>query len=231
MSILGTKNSDTKENAKDVYHFPTSKNALIIFTRNPELGKCKTRLAATVGDESALKIYEFLIQHTVSITQHTHADKFVFYSEKVKNNDQWDNSIFSKAEQEGDDLGARMYNAFATIFRRGYKNAIVIGSDMYDLSTEDLDQGFSALENNDFVIGPAEDGGYYLLGMKHLTASVFNNKTWGTDTVLKETLKDLSEHTVCKLDTRNDVDYYEDIKDIEVFQQFLNEPTDFKKDV
>ncbi|OAB79829.1 TIGR04282 family arsenosugar biosynthesis glycosyltransferase [Cochleicola gelatinilyticus] len=230
MAILGTKNHDNKEDAKDVFHFPTSKNALIIFTRNPELGKCKTRLAATVGDESALKIYEFLIQHTVSITKLANADKFVFYSENVQNNDQWENMIYSKTEQVGEDLGARMYHAFADVFRRGYENAIVIGSDMYDLSTQDLNEAFSALENNEFVIGPAEDGGYYLLGMKHLTASVFRNKTWGTNTVLEETLKDLKDHSVCKLSIRNDVDYYEDIKDIDVFKQFLSVPTNPKKD-
>ncbi len=227
MAILGLKSTDGNENSKEVFHFPTSKNALIIFTRNPELGKCKTRLAATVGDEAALKIYNFLLQHTVKITTPLKADKFVYYSVEHRESDSWDNSIFSKKVQSGEDLGTRMQQAFSEIFKLGYERAIIIGSDMYDMDTQDIQNAFTALETHDAVIGPAEDGGYYLLGMKAVHEAVFKNKTWGTDTVLAATLHDLKDLKVAKLEEKNDVDYYEDIQDIEVFQQFF--PSELKK--
>ena len=194
---------------------------LIIFTRNPELGKCKTRLAATTGNESALEIYKFLLQHTVTITKDLEVDKQVHYSVKVRENDIWDSKIYTKKQQEGEDLGARMNRAFKQAFDAGYKKVIVIGSDMYDLSQQDIELAFKELDNHDSVIGPAEDGGYYLFGMKSLNSSVFLNKKWGTDTVLAETLEDLKTENIKQLEVRNDVDYYEDIKDIEAFKKFL----------
>ena len=92
---------------------------------------------------------------------------------------------------------------------------------MLDLSQEDLENAFKSLEKNDFVVGPAEDGGYYLLGMKKFMPALFKNKTWGTETVLKDTLADLENETTALLETRNDVDYYEDIKDTDAFAPFL----------
>lgn len=220
MALLSKKETDGDEDYTADFHFPTSNNLLIIFTRNPELGKCKTRLAATVGDESALEIYKFLLKHTVSITQTLNADKQVHYSDNVRKNDLW-NDHFAKKLQIGEDLGLRMQRAFAQGFKDGYKNIIIIGSDMYDLNQQDLEQAFKYLNEHDYVIGPAEDGGYYLIGMKSLNSDVFKNKHWGTDTVLANTLKDLEGEDVKLLDTRNDVDYYEDIKDIEAFKPFL----------
>lgn len=198
-----------------------SKNLLLIFTRNPELGKCKTRLAKTVGDESALEIYKFLLKHTVEITENLEVDKAVYYSVKVRENDLWDENIYQKYKQNGADLGIRMKHAFEQGFKDGYENIIIIGSDMYDMSQEDLEQAFSELENSDVVIGPAEDGGYYLLGMSSLQAKVFSNKDWGKETVLEDTLADLKSVSVKLLEERNDVDYFSDIKHIDVFQQFL----------
>ncbi len=197
------------------------KNLLLIFTRNPELGKCKTRLAATIGDQKALEVYTFLLQHTVSITKNLNVDKEVYYSEQVRKNDFWNEKIYVKREQTGNDLGIRMHNAFAKGFEQGYHNIIIIGSDMYDLSEDDLNKAFQQLYTYDYVLGPAEDGGYYLLGMKCLNSQVFKNKNWGTHTVLGDTLDDLKDDNIKLLEKRNDVDYYEDIKDIPVFQKFI----------
>lgn len=221
MAILGSKNSQNKTNTKEVYHFPTSKNALIIFTRNPELGKCKTRLAATVGNNSALEIYKYLLQHTVAITTNLKVDKFVYYSVKVREDDYWSTAIYRKKQQKGNDLGVRMHNAFTELFSMGYERVIIIGSDMYDITTTNITNAFKQLETHDYVIGPALDGGYYLLGMQQTNAAIFNNKKWGTHTVLKDTLSDLKQENIALLDEKNDVDYYEDIKDIEAFQQFI----------
>tara|TARA_R110000751_G_scaffold22702_6_gene63717 strand:+ start:2840 stop:3451 length:612 start_codon:yes stop_codon:yes gene_type:complete len=197
------------------------KDLLIIFTRNPELGKCKTRLAATVGHESALNIYKFLLDHTKNITQGLNFRKWVCYSDDIWENDNWDKSVYEKKVQSGNDLGERMYNAFKEGFNAGYKRIIIIGSDMYDLNENDLLEAFQLLDQHDYVIGPAIDGGYYLLGMKVLSPNLFKDKTWGTDTVLKATLEDLKNKNYSLLAPKNDIDYFEDIKDIEIFRTFL----------
>ncbi|WP_419214234.1 TIGR04282 family arsenosugar biosynthesis glycosyltransferase [Maribacter sp. X9] len=199
----------------------SSKNLLLIFTRNPELGKGKRRLAATVGDQAALDIYQFLLHHTVKITKNLYAEKMVYYSEEIWENDIWDNSKFGKKLQQGSGLGERMANGFLTGFENGFEKIIIIGSDMYDLSQDDLEEAFKTLDKNDFVVGPAEDGGYYLLGMKKYTPKLFKNKDWGTKSVLNDTLTDLCDEKVALMQTRNDVDYYEDIKEVEAFKPFL----------
>lgn len=210
-----------KETAMANYHNLVSKNLLLIFTRNPVLGKCKTRLAATVGDESALNIYKFLLDHTVSLTKDVNAAKQVWYSEEIRKNDIWADEIFDKRLQQGSHLGIRMANGFQEGFASGYENIIIIGSDMYDLAKTDIEHAFNLLKTKDFVIGPAEDGGYWLLGMKVFKATLFQNKNWGTETVLQDTLNDLKEENIHLLEIRNDVDVYEDIATISAFQPFL----------
>lgn len=198
-----------------------SKNLLLIFTRNPELGKAKTRLAKSVGDETALEIYKFLLNRTKEISSKVNVDKAVYYSVKVRENDIWDESIYQKHQQKGEDLGIRMLNAFKNGFDSGYKKIIIIGSDLYDLTPNDIHNAFTALDKNDVVLGPAEDGGYYLLGMKTLHQSIFKNKKWGTSTVLKDTLEDLEKDTVFLLKALNDIDVIEDIQNHPAFIKFL----------
>lgn len=217
--ILPTANK--KEAATVNYHNLASKNLLLIFTRNPELGKCKTRLAATVGDDRALEIYKFLLNHTAQLTREVNAAKQVWYSEEIWTDDIWANSIFDKRLQKGSDLGIRMANAFQEGFESGFERIIVIGSDMYDLGKADLEKAFDMLKTVDFVIGPAEDGGYYMLGMNAFNTDVFQNKTWGAETVLQDTLDDIKNKKKQLLEERNDIDVYEDIKDIKVFQPYL----------
>src|SRR5690554_950545 len=116
MGILSSKHTDGDNEMATDFHFPTSKKALIIFTRNPELGKCKTRLAKTIGDENALEVYKFLLSHTASIAEQVKADRYVFYSENIIKDDLWDIGTFRKKLQNGDDLGQRMKNAFVELF-------------------------------------------------------------------------------------------------------------------
>jgi len=199
------------------------KNLLLIFTRNPELGKSKTRLAKTIGDQTALEIYKFLLKRTQEIAVKVNADKAVYYSVKVRNNDIWDSSIYQKYQQFGEDLGVRMKNAFKNGFDAGYKKVIIVGSDLYDLSSKIIDNAFQKLESNDFVIGPAEDGGYYLLGMNFLQEDIFENKDWGTETVRKDTLVNLKDKKIFLLEMLNDVDVFEDIEHHPAFQHFLKQ--------
>ena len=198
-----------------------SKNLLIVFTRNPELGKVKTRLAKTVGNAIALKIYTFLLERTRDIAVQVSADKAVYYSVKVRENDIWDANNFQKHQQVGEDLGIRMLHAFKNGFKAGYEKVMIIGSDLYDLTAETIENAFIALEDNEVVIGPAEDGGYYLLGMNSLEEKVFKNKKWGTETVRKNTLEELKDKKVFLLEELNDVDVFEDIEHHPAFQTFL----------
>jgi len=198
-----------------------SKNLLIVFTRNPELGKVKTRLAKTVGNAIALKIYTFLLEKTRDIAVQVSADKAVYYSVKVRENDIWDANNFQKHQQVGEDLGIRMLHAFKNGFKAGYEKVMIIGSDLYDLTAETIENAFIALKDNEVVIGPAEDGGYYLLGMNSLEEKVFKNKNWGTETVRKNTLEELKDKKVFLLGELNDVDVFEDIEHHPAFQTFL----------
>jgi hypothetical protein len=198
-----------------------SNRLLFIFTRNPELGKAKTRLAKTVGNETALEIYKFLLQKTRDISSKVTSDKAVYYSLKIRSNDIWDETMYQKHKQVGEDLGIRMLNAFKNSFGAGYQKVLIIGSDLYDLTPEIIETAFNKLDTNDVVIGPAEDGGYYLLGMNSIHTAIFKNKNWGTETVRRDTLTDLKDKKVHLLQELNDVDVFEDIEHHPAFQQFL----------
>lgn len=219
MGLLSKNNKDGNDMAFDFY-FPTSKKALIIFTRNPELGQCKTRLAKTVGDEVALKIYKYLLQHTSTVSQNVKADKYVFYSENIIKNDSWNDTVFRKKLQYGTDLGSRMQNAFSELFGLGYEHIMIIGSDLLDLDQNRIEHAFQQLNHHDIVIGPSKDGGYYLLGMKVMHEQLFKNKAWSTETVLKETLNDLQNYDVKLLEELNDIDTFEDMKNYKQLERF-----------
>lgn len=197
------------------------KALLIIFTRNPVKGKVKKRLAAKIGDSAALELYEFLLKHTFEVTKDLPCDKVVYYSEAIVKKDIWTNGKFQKKKQRGKDLGERMENAFSDGFEKGYSNVVIIGSDLYDLQKEDLKKAFSGLNKYDYIIGPAQDGGYYLLGMKSLNSGLFRSKAWGTDTVLQETFQDLKNKRLTLLEERNDIDTYEDLLAHPELQQII----------
>ena len=180
-------------------------------------------MAKTVGPEIALKIYKFLVKHTADISSGLGVDKWIFYSEFAQKDDAFDDQSFSKFVQNGDDLGSRMQNAIELGFSRGYKKIVIIGSDIYDLVRKDLEYAFGLLEQHEIVIGPAEDGGYYLLGLKSIKESIFTDKAWGTATVLEQTMKSLESEDLVLLDVRNDVDVYEDIENTHIFQKFLKD--------
>ncbi len=185
---------------------------LMAFVRNPQLGTVKTRLAATVGDKVALEIYIELMRHTAEVTHKVSADKKVFYSEKIEKNDVWTEMNFSKALQTKGTLGQRMENAFKTAFEKGYKKVIIVGSDLYSLKTSHIEKALNQLDKKEVVIGPSQDGGYYLLGLKKKMPALFRNKSWGTSTVLKETLNDLKFKSIFLMEPLNDIDNFEDLK-------------------
>jgi len=173
--------------------------ALIIFVRHPELGKVKTRLAKSVGIEKALSVYNLLLEHTREVTQALNCRKFVYYADAIPEHDQWDLPGYTKRQQFGIDLGERMFNAFTELFNQGFKRILIIGSDCYQLGSAHLDAAIKALEENDAVIGPTFDGGYYLLGMNMLVPEIFTDISWSTDQVANQTKETI---------TRNHLSYH-----------------------
>lgn len=182
---------------------------LIIFVKNEEAGKVKTRLAKAVGDEQALEIYRALLRFTYTQVVPLGAKKEVWYSQFIENNDIWAQGEFNKRVQEGEGLGNRMSAAFQkTLEEEGFDKAVIIGSDCGELTTDILKEAFSSLEDHDIVIGPASDGGYYLLGMRKFIPELFKDISWSTGAVLEQTLKkaDMENASFCKLQKLNDVD-------------------------
>ena len=187
------------------------KEALIIFIRNPVLGKVKTRLAATIGNERALAVYTFLLAHTKSITENLPFSKYVFYSDEINTDDLWNG--YQKKLQCGNNLGERMQHAFKYLFKAGYQHIGIIGSDCYALDERVIMEGFKQMETNEVTIGPATDGGYYFLGMEGSFKNLFQQISWGSSNVFETTLEavksqQLSFHLLPML---QDVDEEKDI--------------------
>lgn len=190
------------------------KELLMIFARNPEKGKVKKRLARTVGEENALRIYQELLAHTARVITPLDLDKQVLYSEHLPEKDPFGLSVHRRGLQKGEELGERMATAFRDAFSEGYERVVIIGSDCYELSSEVIQKAFQALRHDQkAVLGPAEDGGYYLLGTTSYIDPLFRNKSWGGNNVLLDTLVDLRSEKLQYhlLPTLNDVDEEADL--------------------
>lgn len=166
----------------------TSRHRLVIFIKNPVPGRVKTRLAADLGHEQALSIYRQLLAHTRAQALACAAERLLFYSDTIDEQDEWLAVFFAKHLQQGSDLGARMAHALGQALA-GAERAVLIGSDIPGLTADILAQAFDLLEGHDFVLGPAADGGYYLIGMRQPAAAVFEGIIWSTPTVLQATLE------------------------------------------
>lgn len=198
-----------------------SESLLMIFIKNPKLGAVKTRLAKTIGDEKALHIYFILLDHTHKVARRVNSDKVVFYSDFINNADEWRKDNFIQWLQKGETLGDKMSNAFLRAFKTGYKKVIIIGSDCLELNKDLIEDAFNLLDTKEVVLGPAKDGGYYLLGMKNFYATLFENKTWSSENVLLDTLLDLSNLDLSfkLLPTLSDID---DEKDLKAYPNILD---------
>jgi rSAM/selenodomain-associated transferase 1 len=194
------------------------KRLLIIFVKNPELGKCKTRLAATIGDEKALMFYKNMLHRTKEVTEKVGVDKAVYYSSFIDENDLWPNEapFYKELQNPNPDLGIKMQSAFEEAFKAGYESVCIIGSDCYDLDEKVIQQAFPKLESHDAILGPSNDGGYYLLGMNKLIPEVFKDKTWSTDSVAPDTIEDFKRLNLnfALLEELTDIDTEEDLKSI-----------------
>lgn len=187
-----------------------SKPLVIVFVKNITLGKVKTRLAKTIGNEAAFQVYKELVAVTEKATQNLDADIHIYFSESIIKT-KWPKAY--KAVQKGEDLGERMKNAFMNGFKKGYSHIVLIGSDLPNISSEHINSGLKSLHTHDVVFGPAEDGGYYLIGLSKMQDFIFHDKPWSKTHLLAETLNELKEKNVSfsSLKTLNDIDTYDDL--------------------
>lgn len=191
-----------------------NENALIVFQKNAVLGKVKSRLAATIGEKKALEIYLSLLLHTYrQIEKLENTDISIFYSDFVEENSFGHFKPDFEEVQLGVDLGERMSNAFLSLFQKGYKKVIIIGTDCPEIKTADIKDSFQALEKKEVCIGPAMDGGYYLLGMCQFYGALFQNMPWSSSEVSKRTLEILNRDQISYelMKMLRDIDTEEDL--------------------
>lgn len=188
---------------------------LIVFVKNPEMGKVKTRLAKNIGEKKALKVYRKLLNLTQKAIEPLDCAKQIWYSNHIVDHDLWASGSYEKHLQQGSDLGTRMRHAFKHAFETNkVSKAMIIGSDCADLTSEIINRGFRTLETNNLVIGPSEDGGYYLLGMSSFHPKLFEDIAWSTSIVFEKTMERaqqlaLETHLLPMLndiDTKGDLD-------------------------
>ncbi|MBN3582091.1 TIGR04282 family arsenosugar biosynthesis glycosyltransferase [Algoriphagus aestuarii] len=192
------------------------RKGIIIFQKNAQLGKVKTRLAAGVGEEQALEIYKGLISVTYAQVSKLKCKKLLYFSEFVDNPDQKEDESYSFHVQSDGDLGQKMASAFQEQFQKGCDKLLIIGTDCPGLTSEILEEAFEKLDHDEVVIGPANDGGYYLLGMKTFIPGLFQKIPWSSEKVLSLSKKVLDFHSITYslLPTLIDVDTLEDWKKV-----------------
>jgi uncharacterized protein len=196
-----------------------SKAALIIFTRYPELGKAKTRLIPALGEQGATQLHRQMAEHTIqqarALPQVAIEVWYVGGNEKLMQN--WLGTDLVYHQQPEGDLGDRLCAAFRSSFAQGYDAVIIVGTDCPALTTTVLAQGFVGLQDHDLTIGPAIDGGYYLIGLQQLVPELFQGVTWSTATVFKVTLQiaDRLHLSLFLLPCLHDIDVPEDLAHLE----------------
>ena len=203
---------------------PSFHNLVILFTRCPQIGKCKSRLIPALGAEGAMKVHKQLVSHVLkelkrflASTDNTYL--YIYYhGGTLRDIQQWLGSGHLFKQQQGDTLGERMATALIHGLEKN-QNSILIGSDCPGIRSRILADGLEALKHNDIVLGPAHDGGYYLIGVAQnmpqaKCRQLFEDITWGTEQVFAQTLihadtMGLKTHILNKL---HDIDTEEDLK-------------------
>lgn len=188
--------------------------ALIIFVKNPKIERVKTRLAKDIGEEKAIEVYKLLQKHTRDVALKAGTYNALFYSKSIDESDEWDAEHFDKFVQRKGDLGIKMATAVYQMLKEGFGSIVLIGSDCYDLKPEHIHKAFEVLKEHDVVLGPAEDGGYYLIGMNDFHPRLFADKKWSSEDVYQSTIDTINELglKVAELEKLSDVDYLSDLE-------------------
>ena len=201
----------------------TRRERLCLFTRYPEPGTTKTRLIPILGEKGAADLQRRMTVHTLEIVRRLAARRRMDVEIRYEGGDewrmkQWLGTDWVLAAQGTGDIGRRMARALHTALADGFDSAVIIGSDIPEITTGILVRAFGWLEQKDLVFGPAKDGGYYLIGiradcLKKAAPALFNHIDWGTGTVLAETLHvvDTLDLSYSLLDVLGDVDWPADI--------------------
>jgi uncharacterized protein len=203
---------------------PPPPQRLLVFARMPEAGRVKSRLAAEIGEERALGLYEAMLRDTLSAIGQSGPDLEieVMWAPTENANVETLRRAFgdrSLSMQTGNDLGDRLAMAFSErfFFHRTDK-IIAIGVDDLSLTRETIDHAFALLESCEWVIGPAKDGGYYLIGCRApaFDTEVFQGIEWGSDQVLRATLEKIRQWTatVAELPVHVDIDVAQDLEHV-----------------
>lgn len=196
------------------------RKALIVFMRYPETGKVKTRIAEHIGAEEACRVYQMLLRRTLGIVsefkrQYPEVEVFLCLepAEKIPEAELAYPGPWKVIPQEGMHLGNRMENAFVRLFSRGFEHILLVGSDILDLQVEDFEDAFQALGKSQAALGPAADGGFYLIGLDRPCPAAFEDQLWGLGEILLRTEQKLlhSGFQVVRLKTRRDVDRKSDL--------------------
>jgi len=192
-----------------------NKNLLIIFVKYPKEGFVKTRLAKDIGETQATRLYRSFVENIIENTKSNNYKQVFFHSpyEEKSNFKQWLGKEACLVPQEGSDLGERLINAFEWGFDSGAKKIIVIGSDAPFIGSLTINKAISALDEASCVIGPASDGGYYLLGLSQKNNEIFKNINWSTDKVYEQTISAIKSFglSCAELDENFDVDKKNDL--------------------
>lgn len=196
----------------------TKDKLIIFFVKSADTGHVKTRLADRIGDNLATELYKSFALDTLAFVTKLKANLQIhFWPEDKKNQlESWIGTQYDLTPQKGQGLGQRMKNAFLHAFENDFNRVIIIGSDSPDLPSEFIDQAFEELKSYDAVIGPAIDGGYYLIGFtkNSFCSQSFENITWSSQLVLDQTLEILKKHNkkIFLLPGWNDIDTADDLK-------------------
>jgi rSAM/selenodomain-associated transferase 1 len=190
---------------------------IIIFIKAPRRGEVKTRLAQDIGIEKAQKLYLAMVEDLMQNLegQNNFDMQIMVWPEGVESEVsdwlQWEGNI---ASQASGDLGKKLENAFKNGFSKGYQRIIIIGSDLPLLSNAFITDCFRQLQTHPLVLGPAMDGGYYLIGLQSLYNELFCGIQWSTSNVLKETLQRAAQAGLqyYLLPEMRDIDQYDDIQ-------------------
>jgi rSAM/selenodomain-associated transferase 1 len=196
-------------------------NRLIIFTRYPEPGKTKTRLIPALGSEGAADLQRQMTETTLSVSRRFMVENDTSLEVRYEGGDpslmqDWLGRDLAFCRQGSGDLGEKMIRAFDEAFAVGSSRVMIIGSDCPDLSPEILAAGFAALADHDLVLGPASDGGYYLIGLSAPCTPLFRGCPWGTEQLLTETMAAAEREAITfhLLEELKDVDRPEDLVDL-----------------
>ncbi len=198
---------------------PQSNLAIIIFLKAPIPGQVKTRLAKDIGDQAAAEVYQRLLSHTVSVVSGLPADLIAYHKGYNDPPALLRNQFSAWVEQAAGDLGDRMISAFSSVFKMGYKRVLLIGTDCPGINKGHLHQAFEELNDSDVCFGPADDGGYYLIGLKRPIPELFDDITWSTDMVLQSSLENAEKEklSVSLIESLNDVDTATDLRSFPSF--------------